>query len=172
MIRKEDLFKAGRFLKPHGFRGEITLLTDYLIPEQIQSPYLVCEMDGIPVPFFTENYRPKGSATVIVKLENVDSETVARRLSGRDVYYPLSALTEDENGETGLSQLEGYIVESDAQGEIGAITGIDDTTLNVLLRVDYQGNELLIPAAEELIVSIDHQGRRLKMKLPEGITEI
>ena len=29
MINSEDVFKIGQFAKPHGIKGEITLLIDY-----------------------------------------------------------------------------------------------------------------------------------------------
>ena len=55
MIRKEELFKIGKFTKPHGVKGEITLLTQYEGLETMDEPYIVCEMDGIFVPFFVES---------------------------------------------------------------------------------------------------------------------
>jgi 16S rRNA processing protein RimM len=172
MIRKEDLFQIGRFLKPHGVRGELTLLTDF-DPEQVKSPYLVCEMDGIPVPFFTESYRPKGNASVLVKMENVDDETAARRFAGLAVYYPLQAA--DSCGaekKESWSQWKGYIIESLGFGEIGVITDVDETTVNTLLHVDFQGKKLLIPAVDRWICSVNRTEKRLTMSLPEGLTDL
>jgi len=172
MIKIEDLFRAGRFLKPHGVKGELTLLTDYDIPGQVNSPYLVCDMDGILVPFFTESYRPKGNASVLVKIENVNDETVARRFSGRTVYYPLSA-TDGHTDETlTWMHLIGYVIDTKEYGELGIITGVDETTANTLLQVDCRGKELLIPAAEEWIDGIDRDKKRMAMSLPEGLTDL
>ncbi|MDR0756775.1 MAG: ribosome maturation factor RimM [Tannerella sp.] len=173
MIRKEDLFQIGRFLKPHGVRGELTLLFDCDIPAQVKSPYLVCEMDGIPVPFFTESYRPKGNASVLVKIENVDNETAARRFAGLAVYYPLSALAGcDAKKKENWSQWKGYVIESHDSGEIGVITDVDESTINTLLHVDCQGKKLLIPAVDKWICSVDRTGQRLTMSLPDGLTDL
>ncbi|MDR2120840.1 MAG: ribosome maturation factor RimM [Tannerella sp.] len=173
MIRKEDLFQAGRFSKPHGVKGELTLLTDFPVPEQINSPYLICDMDGILVPFFTESYRPKGNASVLVKLENVDDETTARRFAGRAVYYPRSAqvggsATENDNWQ----QRTGYVLESQDGDELGVITGVDNETVNTLLHVDRHGKKLLIPAVDEWIISVDRTEKRITMSLPEGLTDL
>ncbi|MDR1407395.1 MAG: ribosome maturation factor RimM [Tannerella sp.] len=174
MIRKEDLFQVGQFSKPHGVRGELTLLTDCDVTNQIRSPYLVCEINGIPVPFFTEHYRPKGRASVLVKLENVDDETAARRFAGLAVYYPLSARDGCADGRAGLDAhyLTGYVIEAQGFGELGVITEVDETTLNTLLHVDYQGRELLIPAADEWICTVDRAKKRLTMSLPEGLMNL
>jgi 16S rRNA processing protein RimM len=174
MIRKEDLFQVGRFLKPHGVRGELALLTDYDVLEQVKSSYLVCEMDGIPVPFFTESYRPKGNASVLVKMENVDDEAIARRFAGLAVYYPLSALNgggctaENENWPYWV----GYVVEAYGFGELGVIMDVDETTINTLLHVDCHGKKIMIPAVDEWICFVNHAEQRVTMSLPEGLIDL
>ncbi|MDR1331629.1 MAG: ribosome maturation factor RimM [Tannerella sp.] len=172
MIRKEDLIRVGQFSKPHGVKGELTLLTDCEAPEQWQSPYLVCEMDGIPVPFFTESYRPKGKTSVLVKMENVDDETAARRFAGLAVYYPRSAADDRAADGDGWAYRVGYVVEAQGFGVLGIITEVDETTSNTLLHVDCEGRELLIPAADEWICAVDRTEKRLVMSLPEGLTDL
>lgn len=49
----------------------------------------------------------------------------------------------------------GYTVTDVQKGYLGEITDVDETTINVLLRVDHKGEELLIPAVEELITEAD-----------------
>lgn len=51
MIKKEDVFKIGQFAKPHGIKGEIALVTNSDVFEDSDDPYIICEMDGILVPF-------------------------------------------------------------------------------------------------------------------------
>lgn len=51
MIKKEDVFKIGQFAKPHGVKGEISLVTDYDLFDDSEDDYIVCDMDGILVPF-------------------------------------------------------------------------------------------------------------------------
>ena len=56
-------------------------------------------------------------------------------------------------------------------GELGEITDVDDTTINTLFVVDYNGEELLVPAGEEMIKEIDHEQRIIRFNLPEGLIE-
>ena len=73
MIRQEEVFKIGQFAKPHGIKGELSLLTQCDLFEETDEPYIVCEMDGILVPFFVEEYRYKSDSVMLLKLEDVNS---------------------------------------------------------------------------------------------------
>lgn len=99
MIKKEDVFKIGQFAKPHGIKGEITLLTTSDVFDDSDDPFIVCEFEGILVPFFIEEYRYKSDSSILVKLENIDSELQAREFSNLEVYYPLDAAVGDLVGD-------------------------------------------------------------------------
>ena len=159
MIREEEVFKIGQFAKPHGIKGELSLVTNSDVLEDAEDPYIVCEMDGILVPFFVEDFRYKTDTVVLVKLEDVNSEEDARMFVGKEVFYPLDSFI-------------GYTVTDVQKGYLGEITDVDETTINVLLRVDHKGEELLIPAVEELITEADHEARSLTVSLPEGLIEL
>ena len=71
MIKKEEVFKIGQFGKPHGIKGEIALVTNSDVLDNSEDPYIICEIDGILVPFFIEEYRYKTDTVILVKLKNV-----------------------------------------------------------------------------------------------------
>ena len=73
MIRKEEVFKVGQFAKPHGVKGEIALTTrgDFDALEEMEDPYVVCDMDGILVPFFVESFRYKSDSVVLLKFDGL-----------------------------------------------------------------------------------------------------
>jgi 16S rRNA processing protein RimM len=52
---------------------------------------------------------------------------------------------------------------------LGEIVAIDDQTENVLFIVDRDGEELLIPAADDLILEIDDEAQTIRMDLPAGL---
>ena len=66
----------------------------------------------------------------------------------------------------------GYRVIDEHHGEIGEITDVDESTINVLLQIDHNGEELLLPAAEELILSADHENKTLAVSVPEGLLDL
>ena len=177
MINPEDVFKIGQFAKPHGIKGEITLLIDYDVSdmwdEPEEEPFIICDMDGILVPFFIEDYRYKGSTSLLIKLEDVNTEADAREFSNRAVYYPLDKVNPEElTGEITWDNFIGFTVIDKNKGEIGEITHVDDTTLNVLLQIDHNGQDILLPAAEELIKEVDYEKRMLFVSMPEGLLDL
>ena len=73
MIEEKDIVQAGKFLKPHGLKGELNAVLDY-DAEILEEDYpLIVDMDGIYVPFYAESVRPKGHFSSLVKLEGIDS---------------------------------------------------------------------------------------------------
>lgn len=92
---------------------------------------------------------------------------------GKEVFYPLDAVDEEDLvGDMTWDSFIGYTVTDVQKGYLGEITDVDETTINVLLRVDHKGEELLIPAVEELITEADHEARSLTVSLPEGFIEL
>ncbi len=175
MIKKEEVIKIGHFAKPHGIKGEIGLVTTYDVFDDSDNLYIICEIDGILVPFFLESYRYKTNTVVLIKLENIDSEERVRELINLDVYYPKNRMDIAKNNlteEITWDNFIGYKVTDENLGFLGNITNVDDSTMNVILGIDFNGKELLIPAAEELILSVDHDKRNLTVTIPEGLLDL
>ncbi|MDR2918003.1 MAG: ribosome maturation factor RimM [Tannerella sp.] len=175
MIRKEELFQIGYFSKPHGIKGELSLHTDYAeVFDEIEESYLVCEMDGLFVPFFIDTLRSKKNASVVlVKFENVDNELAAKKFSNKAAYCPLEIMRDYSPEDAGSWDFFiGYCVADRLMGELGEVTEVDESTINTLFKINYQGKELLVPMAEELIVSVDHENRQLTVSLPEGLIDL
>lgn len=173
MIRKEEVFKIGQFAKPHGIKGEISLVTNCDLFDDVEEPCIVCEMDGILVPFFIEEYRYKTDTVLLVKLENVDDEKAAREFTNREVFFLLDAVDADDLvGDMSWDGFIGYTVIDERHGALGTIVAVDETTINVLLQIDRDGEELLLPAAEELILSANHDEKTLQVSVPEGLLDL
>jgi 16S rRNA processing protein RimM len=172
MITREEVFNIGRFVKPHGVKGEIALNLRNDVFSQGEYPYLVCDIDGILVPFFVSSFRYKGSNTGLVRFEGVDDERQAHRFDGVEVYLHRSLFNGREMDEEDYSWnfFVGFTVVDAQYGEIGVIDDVDDDTANVLFVINSsEGEEILIPAAEELITGFDEEAQVLHTQLPEGL---
>ncbi|MBP5764819.1 MAG: 16S rRNA processing protein RimM [Bacteroidales bacterium] len=175
MIRQEQLIEIGTIQKVHGLKGEMNVSVVNDVFDAVRKcPYLVCEMDGIFVPFFIESYRWKGNASMLLKLEDVDTIEKAGEFCGQKLFFDRRCFTkkeaeEYESAEEEEAGLIGYVVEDVTLGTLGPITDIDDQTANVLFCIDYKGRELLVPAADELIESIDDEQKIIRMNLPAGL---
>lgn len=65
----------------------------------------------------------------------------------------------------------GFKVDDVRHGDLGIVTDVDDTTLNVLFVIEKEGEELLLPAHEEFIVGVDRHNRILTVDIPEGLLD-
>lgn len=66
----------------------------------------------------------------------------------------------------------GFRVEEVHHGYLGEIIEVDNTTINTLFIVNYGDEELLIPAQEDFIVSMDQKHKVIILELPEGLINI
>ena len=174
MIRKEDVYKIGRLGKPHGVKGEISFQFSNDVFDRVDADYLIIEVEGILVPFFIEEYRFRSDETALLKLEDIDTQEAARELTNSDVYFE-RRLSDD--GEPSMAAIIGYRLTDDADdSEIGTVTGIDDSTANILFEVQKSGapdgSPILIPAAEEFITGIDSDKREIRVSLPAGLLDL
>ena len=169
MLKKEDFVYFGKFLKPHGTKGEIGLEGDPIVLGD-DCDFVACDVDGILVPFFFETRRSKNSDTLIVKIERMDSAEEVRFLTNREAYIPRRWTEESEV--LSWSYFRGFTAIDETLGEIGEITDIDDSTINTLFVIDNDGEEILIPVQEEFIMGIDQENREIIFNLPEGLVSL
>ena len=166
MLKKNDFVYYGKFLKPHGTKGEIGLQSDgFTLGDDCD--FVACDIDGILVPFFFETIN---NDTSIVKVERMESAEDVRFLTNRDAYIPKQWVEESE--ELTWSYFKGFKAIDTEMGELGEIIDVDDNTINTLFVIDGEDDEILIPAQEEFIVNIDHENKEIIFDLPEGLVSM
>lgn len=169
MLRKEDFVYYGKFLKPHGTKGEIGLQGDnFTLGDDCD--FVACDIDGILVPFFIESRRIKNNDTLIVKIERMESAEAVRCLTNRETYIPRHWV--EEECELTLPFMIGFKATDVRHGELGEITDIDDSTINTLFVIDNGKDEILVPAQEMFIESIDIENRHITFNLPDGLVQL
>lgn len=172
MIKAEDVYRIGIINKPHGVHGELLFTFDDDIFDRVEADYIICMMDGIMVPFFFESYRFRSDTTALIKLEGIDTEQQAKRMTNVEVFFPKDHAEELEDNELTWSYFVGFLINDVNKGDIGKVTDVDDSTINTLFVVDYKGTEILIPAQEDFIVDLDREKRVITMQIPEGLLDL
>ena len=173
MIKREELTIIGQFKKPHGVKGEITFTFADDSFEDSECPFFIAEIDGIFVPFRIIDYRFISDTAGMVRLKNLDSDSKVRFLSNKDIYFPkkyLVALTSENS--YSWDYFVGFTLIDKHQGIVGQIIEIDESTLNTLFVIKTGTNEILVPAAGEMIISIDEEKKEVFVTLPEGLLEL
>ena len=173
MIRQEDVYKIGVLGKPHGVKGEIQFRFTDDVFDQCDSDYLILDMEGILVPFFMEEHRFRSDEVALMKFCDIDSEQRAREFTGIEVYFP-RAIAEENKEDLSWAQIIGFtLLDSKTQKVVGEIMSVDETTINLLFDVKTQnGEEILIPANEELITNVDAEQRNIEVDIPNGLLEL
>lgn len=179
MINPDQLIEIGKVQKIHGLNGELTVsISDTVFDDVKNCPYLICEIDGIYVPFFIANYKFRADSTILLTFDGVKTQEDAQEFCGHSLYFDRRCFTkkeakeyEKEYGEDEDS-LVGYEVIDKSLGKLGKIVDIDDQTANVLFIVNHNEEELLIPAVDELIENVDDENRTILMNLPIGLVNL
>jgi 16S rRNA processing protein RimM len=183
MIQREEIAKIGNFNKPHGIKGELSFSFTNDVFSESKNPFFICELDGIFVPFRVENSRFTSDTAALIKLKTIDSDEQARLLTNKDVYFDKKQFNAGGGdvarhvSTTTWDYFRGFLLIDEIHGEIGIISDVDDTTDNVLFVIDStaetrHATSLLIPAAEEFITHVDDDGKKIFVKLPDGIFDL
>lgn len=172
MILKEEVFSVGTLLKTHGTNGEFAFSSDYDIFDELEIPFIVLQPEGLFVPFYIEEVRMQNTENGIIKLERIESDQAAAEYTGMTIFLPKIYLDEIESEELDAAYFIGFTLIDAKKGVIGKIVEIDDATENVLFVVENDEDELLIPAADEFVVEMDHDKETVIMDLPLGLLEL
>lgn len=169
MITEESVYKIGTVTRTHGVKGEVSMTFTDDVWDRTDADYLILRVDGILVPFFMEEYRFRSDTTALVKFTDYDTVEDAQELCGAEVYFPCSMNAAPDDGrEYTWRYFTGFRVIDKEAGELGRIDHVDDRTQNVLLHI----GDILVPAAEEFILDIDHKGRTMTVSLPQGLLNL
>lgn len=163
--------KAGRFQRTHALRGELNALLDIDVAYLDDGNPVVVDIDGCLVPFYADSVRPKGSESYLIRLEGVDCVEEAAKFVNKDIFVLKDILREYQDADmVFFSDLVGFTVEDVDMGTLGKVVSVDDSTANVLLYVKSpDGDEIIVPAPDDLIVEIDTENKIIRMNLPEGL---
>lgn len=173
-ISKNNCLKIGFFQKPHGVFGTLLLNFDEGLEEVIEdSQVLYVEMDGILVPWFIieDGIRITSSKTALIDLEWINDETEAKKLAKKSVWientWESEIIQDDES-----SNWIGYVVCNTENELLGTIVGFNDYSGNLVLTIEKNGIEQLIPFHPDLLAGLDDEKRTITYNLPDGLIDM
>jgi 16S rRNA processing protein RimM len=165
-----------RLVRPQGRVGEILadLLTDF--PERFaeRKRLFLVSSEASPEPLrevtLERHWLHKGR--VVLKFACVDSINDADQLRGLLVAIPASERAELTDGSFYISDLIGSEVFDVNRAEsVGVVTSVDREAALLEVKTPSRG-EALIPFAKAYLVRMDIEGKRIEMRLPEGLLDI
>jgi len=158
---------VGYILAPWGIRGEVKVevVTDF--PERF-APQKIVYLNTRPLEI--ESCRPH-KQHLVVKLATIDSVEDAEKLRGQDLTIPRSELYPLPEGQYYTFQIIGLKVVTTEGKLLGRITEIMTTGSNDVYIVEGKRGEILIPAIEDVVKSIDLEKGKMVIEAIEGLLD-
>ncbi len=157
------MLRIAQVLKSNGTEGQLLMSFLDVSPEDIdlQEPVFIY-FDGLPVPFYFDSFKPRGTHRALARLTGIHSLQDADELAGCAVY---ADYFEEQEAESFI----GWTIR-DAQGQtVGTATEYEDIPGNLCLWVDTEKGQVLLPLHENLILAADTKRRILTLEIPEGL---
>lgn len=166
---EQEFIVIGSIIAPWGKNGQlkVKVLTDF--PQRFQSGATVYLDNSELVIQDARKYKDG----LIVKLQNIDSIEDAERLSGKTLCILRQDATLLPEGQYYYFQLIGMEVWTTTQKNLGEITGVQVAAGNDIYIVNTaSGKELLIPAVEDVVKSIDLAQKKVIIEPIKGLLEL
>ena len=123
-------------------------------------------------PFFVEKIKLKQKGFAALKLENVDTEEAAKRIIRKPVFLPNTLLEDLDDKHFYDHEIVNFEVFDKNEGAIGRAQDVIELGPNVLLQIDLNGNEVLVPLLPGVIQKVDRATKKLYIEAPEGLLSL
>lgn len=175
-ITPNDCYELGSVVKPHGLKGFVVAaldVDDLQAYRKVKSVLL--ELPGTPgklTAFAIEKLTPQSEARALVKFKGIDRIEDAEPLRNAKLWRPLAELPALAQDQFYFHDVIGFTVIDEALGQLGTVETFYELPQQDVLAMQYQGQEVLIPVADELISHADMAARTLHVKLPDGLLDV
>ena len=169
MIADEYIF-IGILGKSVGTDGAVNLTSWSSYPERFEgmTSFFLTKEKAVPKTLEIENLEITVKR-IVVKFKGINSIEAASLLNGYRVTIPKSERFELPEGQYYIDDLTSCQVYTVEGTLLGNLTDVWDMGPNEIYVVDYQGQELLIPAVDEFVKNIDITQKRITVQLIDGM---
>jgi len=163
----------GKIIKTHGYEGAVLLSVDLESPEELEDMEFVhVGINGKQVPFFIKDASYAGKSNLIVSFLDYDSKEKITEFIGCSIF-----VSKDMNPsmQDSLDSLIGYLAFDKSSGKLVCIGIIEDVLENpahLIFQINSTGKQVLIPAVDDFILSINTKKKEIVFNLPDGLLEI
>ncbi len=171
-MTKNECFNLGYISKRVGNFGELAFVLDVDNPKSYQKLETVfVELNNTLVPFFIKKIQLRGN-TAVVTIEGIDTIEKAEEITKSSLYLPLEFLPKLIGKKFYFHEMPGYSVIDKTYGAIGIIEKILDFPQQAIFQIKYGEHEILIPARDEFILTVDRLKKQIELDAPQGLIDI
>ena len=168
----DEFYYLGKITKLFSFKGELVFFFDVDdISEYYEIENVFIDIQGDIIPFFIERINFKNN-NATVKLQDIESESDAKRLINSKLYLPISSLPKLDGNKFYYHEVIGFEVYDINEGRVGVIESINDQAAQALFEIKDGYTEILLPIVDDFIKEIDRENKKVMVTFPEGLLDI
>ena len=173
MVDWDNMVVVGRVARPHGLRGQVVVSpeTDFVTERFRPGATLWARSAGQEEMLTVASSRVHNGRPVVV-FEGLDRIEAVERLAGTELRIPETALQPLEPGRYYEHQLVGCTVETVDGRTVGTVGRVDSGPGGSHLVVPGDRGEILVPFVPQICVSVDIDGKGVRIDPPEGLLEL
>jgi len=166
-MNREPTVAVGRITRPHGLKGELSVLVLSEVEGRFAEGAVVYLEDGRALTVDSARSHRGG---LLVKFREVPDRTAAERLARQVLAVPESASPELPEGSWWDHQLVGCEVVTESGRALGTVREVIHTAANDVWSAVSDGGETLIPALKDVVVSVHTAGKCIVVREVPGLT--
>jgi len=170
-MANEQYISVGKLGKPHGLSGAFRFFLDRELKSRNKVPaHFLLNLKGSFMPWFIKTIEWTGFNEGFVLFEEVSSPEKGKQYTGTELFLSEKDITAffKKDAES-LDYLKGYKAIDETEGEIGIIEEVVENPGQVLLSVNKDGKEVMIPFVEDFVISLNKRRKEIILSLPEGL---
>ncbi len=151
MIKK--FIECGEIVGTHGIKGEVRV-NPWCDSPSFLTKFKKFYLDNDGTSFMNVNKVRAANNISLVKFENIDSIETAEKLRGTVLY--INRNDADLDGRHFIEEIIGCVVYCNETGDkLGTVTDVIPLPANDVWQISNNGRDYLIPAIDEVIVSVE-----------------
>ncbi|MDB5281866.1 MAG: rimM [Bacteroidota bacterium] len=170
----EKYISIGKLGKPHGISGAFRFLLERELKSKSKVPkHFMLEIKGSFLPWFIKNIEWVGFNDGFILFDEIINPENAKKYSGCALYLgekDVNAFFKKDADS--LHELIGYKVSDEVAGELGLIEDVFENPGQILLSINYNGKEIMIPFVDDFVLELNKRKHTILFSLPEGLLDL
>ena len=168
----EDLIHIGKIVAPHGITGQVII--EHALGKSISfkgvEVLFVEQTKNSFIPYFIQSASAKTDTLTHVHFEGMKTREATSIVVSKKVWVPQEEFQKLVEKNAPLALL-GFMVQ-EAGKPLGVIKEVIEQPHQLLVTIDYNGQEAYIPLHEETLKAVNHAKKLVTVELPEGLLDL
>lgn len=168
----QDYVTIGTLIATFGVKGELILQHHLGNNPDISAIEVFFMEEGSDrfIPYFIQSKKVRPNEEILVSLEGIDTVEKARTFLKKKIWLLEADAKKIASKSAPISLLGFAVIEN--KKELGKVLEVIEQPLQILLRIEIDKKEVLIPINESTLIKIDHKSQKIMVDLPPGLLDI